>query len=92
MTPIDIPTDVLSRELDGEAVLLDLRSGRYFGLNGTGARVWALLKDGHERPQIADSLVEEFEVDLQRARADVDAFCRDLADRGLILIEDDARR
>jgi hypothetical protein len=84
MTPIDIPTDVLSRELDGEAVLLDLRSGRYFGLNGTGARVWALLKDGLERTQIADAIVEEFEVDAEIARADVDVFIVALTERGLI--------
>jgi PqqD family protein of HPr-rel-A system len=79
-----IPEDVLSRDLDGEAVLLDLRSGKYFGLNGTGARVWALLKDGLERPEIAKVLTEEFEVDEDRARADVDAFIAALTDRGLI--------
>lgn len=79
-----IPEDVLSRDLDGEAVLLDLRSGKYFGLNGTGARVWSLLKDGLERPQIASVLCEEFEVDEERARADVDAFIAALIERGLI--------
>jgi len=84
MTPMDIPSDVLSRDLDGEAVLLDLRSGRYFGLNGTGARVWALLKDGLERVGIAEALTEEFEVDMDTARADVDAFIAALTERGLI--------
>jgi hypothetical protein len=81
---MDIPSDVLSRDLDGEAVLLDLRSGRYFGLNGTGARVWALLKDGLERVDIAEQLVEEFDVDVDTARADVDAFVDTLIERALI--------
>jgi PqqD family protein of HPr-rel-A system len=84
MTPMDVPEDVLSRELDGEAVLLDLHSGRYFGLNGTGARVWALLKDGLERDAIARALTEEFEVEETNARADVDAFIAALRERGLI--------
>lgn len=79
-----IPEDVLSRELDGEAVLLDLRSGRYFGLNATGARTWALMKEGFERADIAARIVEEFEVDLERARLDVDRFIDGLLDRGLI--------
>lgn len=79
-----IPEDVLSRELDGEAVLLDLRSGRYFGLNATGARTWALMKEGLERAEIAARIVEEFEVDLERARLDVDRFVDGLLDRGLI--------
>jgi len=84
MTPMNVPEEVLSRELDGEAVLLDLRSGRYFGLNGTGARVWASLKEGLEREQIAVVLTDEFEVTLDRARADVDAFIAALTERGLI--------
>ena len=35
--------DILSRILDGEAVLLDLASGTYFGLNPVGSRVWELI-------------------------------------------------
>lgn len=84
MTSMNVPEEVLSRELDGEAVLLDLRSGKYFGLNSTGARVWTSLKDGLERAAIAKVLTEEFEVDAARARADVDAFIAALMDRGLI--------
>ena len=82
--PISVPDDVLSRELDGEAVLLDLRSGHYFGLNSTGSRVWAALKDGKEAEQIAEGIVEEFDVDLDRALADTRAFIDMLFERGLI--------
>ena len=35
-----IPPDVLLQELQGESVLLNLSSGRYFGLNGVGTRMW----------------------------------------------------
>ncbi len=40
--------NVLVRELGGEAVLLDIETGRYFGLNATGVRIWALLGEGEE--------------------------------------------
>lgn len=83
MRSLDIPEEVLSREIDGEAVLLDLRSGRYFGLNATGARMWALLKDGMEIDAAAAAIVEEFDVDLDRAHADVQAFVDSLVERGL---------
>ncbi len=36
---IKIRDDVLSRILDSEAVLLDLKSGTYFGLNEVGSEV-----------------------------------------------------
>ena len=84
MPLVKVPDDVLSRELDGEAVLLDLRSGKYFGLNGTGALVWQLLKDGLEREEIAQRLTDEYEVDIDRARADVDTFIKSLTERALI--------
>src|SRR5687767_6500431 len=81
---MNVPEDVLSRELDGEAVLLDLRSGHYFGLNSTGSRVWTLLKDGKDTDDIARALVDEFDVDFERALADARSFIEMLFERGLI--------
>lgn len=86
MSQIEIPDDVLSRELDGEAVLLDLRSGKYFGLNGTGARIWACMKEGLDEGHVVQRLVSAFEVDADRARADVEAFIDSLVERGLIKV------
>jgi len=40
---IIIPDDVLFRELDGEAVLLNLKTGIYFGLNPVATRMWQLI-------------------------------------------------
>jgi len=37
-----VPAHVLIRHLDGESVLLNLESERYFGLDATGTRMWEL--------------------------------------------------
>ena len=42
------------RDLDGEAVILDLGSGTYFGLNQVGTRVWQLISDGSDEAHIVD--------------------------------------
>jgi hypothetical protein len=34
-----VPDDVLFRDLDGEAVILNLRTGTYFGLDEVGMRM-----------------------------------------------------
>jgi len=39
--------DIASEEFDGEYVILDLGSGRYFSLSGLAAAVWRGLVDGH---------------------------------------------
>jgi len=41
-------TDVLYQEEAGEAFLLHVPSGRYFGLNPAGVAVWNALLDGRD--------------------------------------------
>lgn len=86
-----IPEQVLSRELDGEAVLLDLRSGHYFGLNPTAARMWSLLKDGVTPEKIVRTITDEFAVAEARAQQDVERFVETLLERGLITTSNGSR-
>jgi hypothetical protein len=46
MRSIKISKEVLSQELAGETVLLDMASEGYFGLDAVGTRVWQLLQSG----------------------------------------------
>ena len=43
---VAISEDVVSRDLEGEAVILNLDSGTYFGLDRVGTRIWSLLQEG----------------------------------------------
>jgi hypothetical protein len=78
-------SDVAFREMDGEAVLLDLSTGTYFGLNAVGTRVWQLLADGHDRPRIVETLAAEFDASGETIAADVERLLADLHARGLIV-------
>jgi hypothetical protein len=62
---------VLSRPVGSDAVLLDLNSHYYFGLNEVGARIWAALADGCSGAEIVEIIVHEFEVDKATAERDV---------------------
>src|SRR5688500_11063818 len=48
--------------LGGEAVILGLRDGVYYGLDAVGARVWALLSEPRRVPELVDAIVAEFDV------------------------------
>jgi hypothetical protein len=67
MTPISLDNsfvvskDALFRDLDGEAVILDLRSGTYFGLNAVGARIWQLVQQHGELAPVFDALCREYD-------------------------------
>lgn len=79
--------DVLFQMLDGETVLLDLRSGKYFGMDAVGTRMWALLMEtGRPRTVIAH-LLREYAVDENRLRAELLEWIDRLAAQGLLTVE-----
>lgn len=86
-TRLSIPPQVMSRLVGEEAVLLDLASGMYFGLDGVGQRIWDSLGAGQSLREIAALVAAEYEVDEAQAQADVLAFAGELVSRGLLAAE-----
>jgi pyrroloquinoline quinone biosynthesis protein D len=77
---------VVSRLIDGEAVLVHPGQGKVRVLNPVGARLWELADGVRTAGDIAQIIASEYDVDLVRAEADVLAFCSDLVDRGVLTI------
>jgi len=82
--PSRIRDDILTAQLQGEAVLLDLQTKRYYRLNATGAMIWKGLQDLLQSREIVDVLVQEFEVDRATAQAETERTLDDLRAQGLI--------
>ena len=75
---------VATADLGGESVLLDPTSGRYFGLNEVGTRIFELLSEPRSVSDLVDILVQEYEVGASRLRSDVEQFVGEMMSRGLI--------
>jgi hypothetical protein len=75
---------IVWRDLDGEVVILNLESGIYFGLEGTGNDIWRLLAQGCSRAQLAKQLSADYEVSLEQVNADIDRFLAELHAKGLV--------
>jgi hypothetical protein len=85
MSPhLHLSPDALSRELDGEVLVLDLKTSLYFGMTGTAARIWQLLEAGQAEDDIIQTLVREYNAEPQTIAADVESFVADLISRGLV--------
>lgn len=69
--------------LDGEHIILDLNSGEYFGTGHVGSYIWDRLNGQCPLSDIAASVAEHFDVDIQQAGADLLNFVTQLIDRGL---------
>ena len=72
------------RDLGGEAVLLDLASQRYFGLDEVGLAIWKCLEEGLSPHAVVDALLLEFAVERPRLEQDVEQFLGRLETAGLV--------
>jgi len=84
---VRLSADVIFRELDGEAVLLDFASGRYYGLNAVGTRIWTLLAAGQTVDGAIDAVVAEFDAPEEQVARDVDELVTELLSRGLLIAD-----
>jgi hypothetical protein len=74
------------RELDGEAVLLNLDTGMYFGLNDVATRMWRLMEQYGQLDAVRDAIVGEFEVTATTAERDLVALVVALQEKGLVQV------
>lgn len=75
---------IVSCELDGGTVLLDLDTSRYFGLNAVGLVVWEALAQPSTADELCRKVCERFDVTPDKCAQDVDRLLSDFIDRRLI--------
>ena len=78
---------VHSTVLDGESVLLNLNSGRYYTLNVVGSTIWNLCRGEQSLRQIHSAICARFDVSEQQAQDDMLALIVLLEQEGLLHTE-----
>lgn len=76
--------EVVFRDLDGEAVVLDLATGTYFGLNDVGTRMWQLIEHHGTLAEVVDGMAREFDAPIDCLEADLREFVDLLVAKGLL--------
>lgn len=77
-------SDVTWREIDGDLVVLDLRSSTYFTANATAGILMKQLVEDRTSDDLQKSLIEEFGITPDEAERDVRLFVEDLDRAGLL--------
>ena len=70
--------------MDGETVLLDLSSGRYYTLNRVGSVIWEQCTGDKTISDIQAALCDRFDVAPERALDDLVTLVNDLIQEGLL--------
>jgi hypothetical protein len=76
--------DQVSCETEGEAVILHLESGVYYGLNPVGAWVWELIQSPKTVDEIRQAVLGHFDVEPERCQRELDKLLSDLKAAHLI--------
>jgi len=83
---VTVAPDVLFRIVGEEAVLLNLKTELYLGLDRVGTRMWSLLAEEPSVGAAYEALLQEYEIEPARLRDDLDEFLGQLLEQGLIQI------
>lgn len=71
----------------GEAAILNVKTGVYYGLNPVGVRVWKLIQQPHRVDEIRETLLGEYDVDPRRCEADLLELLEKFLAAGLIEVK-----
>ena len=83
-----VPDTVLFRNLDGEAVLLNLTTESYLGLDPVGTRMWTLFTTLPSVQAAYEVLLDEYAVAPDVLRKDVENLLEQMIEHGLVTLED----
>ena len=81
--------DAVACEFGNGLALLDMRSNIYYSLNSVGAYIWELIQEPRPIVEIRSAVLERYNVEPERCKADVDGLLKGLADAGLARLHDE---
>lgn len=90
-TTVVATPEQVSSDLAGESVILNLKTGMYFGLNEVGASVWNLLQQPRSVNDICTQILDQYEVESEQCEQDVLTLLNELVESELIEIKDATR-
>ena len=79
--------DPLTSEIDGELVMMDVESGKYFNLDAIGTDIWNRIGDGIGFGTLCAALAQDYDAEAATIARDVTTFVTTMADKGLVRIE-----
>jgi hypothetical protein len=83
-----VAKDQISCDLAGEAAILNVKTGLYYGLDPVGARIWDLMQQPLPVAEIQNAITSEYDVEPERCASDLAELLQKLLAEGLIEIKD----
>lgn len=79
--------NVVHETIDGEAILLNLKTGNYYSFEGLGAFIWNFIDQKAAWSPLPNLIVEAFQIERLDALSDIELFVQKLVDEELVVEE-----
>lgn len=83
-TAVRAKSELISSDIDGEIVMMDIEEGSYYGLNNVASRIWQLVEKEITVSNVCDALLHEYDVDKKECEKEVIKYLETLVDKKLI--------
>lgn len=80
------PSQIISRTVDDEALIIHLSSGSYYSLNAVGTRVWESIDGLRTAGEVAEIIYQEYDSDFATVETEVMSLLADLVQEGLVQV------
>ena len=84
--------EVAAKVMDGEAILINLSTGIYYGITGSGALIWSMIEAGYSLEEMIATIAERFGVYGETVADDVRRTVADLLNEALVVSTDSPTR
>lgn len=78
--------DLMTADMNGSAVTMDIESGKYYNMGETGGDIWNKLETEKSVGELAAELVAEYGITEKQCLTDILPFLEKLVDKGLLII------
>lgn len=81
------PSQIISRTVDDEALIIHLTSGSYYSLNAVGTRVWESIDGRRTAGDVTQIIQDEYDAEFKLIEAEVMSLLTDLVEEGLVQVK-----
>lgn len=85
---VSTSADLLSTEIDGEIVMMDMEAGRYLYLDRIGSVIWAELRQPRKVAELCRSLADRYAAPIEEIERDVLDLLEQMRRNDLIRLHD----
>lgn len=85
-------SNYIASDMNGEKVMLDIESGKYYNLGAIGGRIWDISEKPVTVDEIVAVLVQEYEVEPEVCKQQVSTFVEKMLQEGLVEVNGAAVR